>query len=302
MGKRMRVVIRDVDQEGERHPMSLYPPQQKEPEPIGQQKTATERHEGAGPVRLAETDILQAFMKEYKTQGEKSESLQRRNLRLARITAVLVLFYATVAALQWRETRRANQIATKANEDGRKATADALQETEKNIAVAQKAADAASRSADAAAASVKSWITFMAARSTGVQDGKANFEVWLKNVGPTPAIAATVTWDVVFVLKGEPLPQFMNCPTGHKSMPGIFEPQGDWTTAVREPLSAEQTQQLVEKMAHLYVYGCVRYHDVLSDQERLTEVAFFFPVETSPQAPDFGGKAVGIYAPYNRMR
>jgi hypothetical protein len=112
MGKRMWVVIRDA--EGGRHPVSSYPPQQKEPEPIGQQKTAAERHEGAGPVRLAEIDILQAFIKEYKAQGEKSDSLQRRNLRLARMTAFLVLFYATVAAFQWHKTREANQIAREA--------------------------------------------------------------------------------------------------------------------------------------------------------------------------------------------
>lgn len=154
--------------------------------------------------------------------------------------------------------------------------------------------------ADASIASTAAWIAVESWDYKGIQKDHAVFQVVLKNVGKTPATNVTTGWEFLFskgqdltILKRDP----WQCPETSSS-PGIVPPDKTWVTFVNTPVfPAEQLKMLERKEARVFIHGCAKYHDVLSDKERITQIGVFYP----PLLNDTG-KNLGIYAPYSRMK
>lgn len=166
---------------------------------------------------------------------------------------------------------------------------------------ANKSASAARQSAAAATAATRAWIASRGGRFTEIKDSRVRFEFGMQNVGSTPGINVVVNWEIVFV-PGPDMslikqPEFATCPSKNETRLGVVDAKRTWVMEVpSDPLDETKFKMLADKTAHLYIYGCVRYRDVLvPEMERLTEVGLIYPSL-------IGEPTLTMYDKYCRMR
>jgi hypothetical protein len=144
--------------------------------------------------------------------------------------------------------------------------------------VAIQSARLAQQSADASVATVRAWLDthsfkFIYSPPDARQPVTPEFSVNVENLGKTPAKALTITLEFAFDDQHADK-QFNGCP---EVPPGripflVAGPPGDpWTVSVSTVTAAQFARLNAGTDASVYAHGCVRYHDVMTDQVRLTE-------------------------------
>lgn len=138
----------------------------------------------------------------------------------------------------------------------------------------------ARQSADASIATVRAWLDvhtlkFVHSLPDAPQPVAPSFSLTVENLGRTPAKQLAVTVELVFDDQSA-AKQFSGCPATNliRSPFMVAGPPG-------EPFTFPLGTDLATKLAQLngatdsrlsvYVHGCVRYHDVMTNLERLTE-------------------------------
>jgi hypothetical protein len=135
---------------------------------------------------------------------------------------------------------------------------------------AKEAADAAKRSADASVASVRAWI------------------IWAGNMGLMPVKPGEETprYDFTIINAGTPpppskqvIPDFGRCKSVdlRTSNPNAPYLSVNIPTTISDPLPQATTDYergIIAKKEYfgLFLKECIRYHDVLSDEERVTGI------------------------------
>lgn len=133
-------------------------------------------------------------------------------------------------------------------------------------------------SADAAAASTIPWLVTDNWEYKGFEKDHPNvmlFHIGMKNVGKTSAIETEVGHDFIFIegpnLNAVPPYEPYTCPKPD-AKPGLVYPDVRMENTVRYgPLTVDQLRALREKKARVLIHGCIKYRDVLSENERITE-------------------------------
>jgi hypothetical protein len=158
-------------------------------------------------------------------------------------------------------------------------------------------------SADAAAASTAAWIVVEDFTYKGITEDMADFQIAFKNVGKTPALDAAAGFEFVFIpgvpwLTDVPRYQPFECPKTYVNM-GIVSPEKPWgiKDLRSNPLTIGQIKMINARAGKIFIHGCAKYRDILTDRERITEVGGFFPGRLDPSHT-----AVSIYSPYNRLK
>ncbi|HEY3306518.1 MAG TPA: hypothetical protein VGL70_23605 [Candidatus Binatia bacterium] len=146
------------------------------------------------------------------------------------------------------------------------------------LQVSERAADAAKEAADAAAASTAPWIVADIAEYRGVVSNEAVFYVVLKNVGRLPALEASAGWEITVVPMDElPTYKAWACPKAGPS-PAIVPVEKPWKIYISKPLNTLQMKMLASRTGRIFLHGCATYRDVLTTRDRITELAFFYPL------------------------
>jgi hypothetical protein len=146
-------------------------------------------------------------------------------------------------------------------------------------------ANASKQSADAEVATVRAWVTTDQHKLVYPDPSKPLygpiFSVNLTNVGKTPAINVEMTKEFVFD-DHDSDHLFLKCPTGYKQTAPFLLADGSmlFSDGVKD-LPKEQFARLSGFGSNaIYVHGCIRYHDVVGDAQRLTEFCLRFYAET----------------------
>jgi hypothetical protein len=144
--------------------------------------------------------------------------------------------------------------------------------------VAIRSARQAKQSADASVATVRAWLDthsfkFIYSPPGAREQLAPQFSLTIENLGRTPAKDLSMT--VGFVFEDQPTDkQFSGCPeTNSNQVPFMVAgPPGEpWTVAVGTVPAADFAKLKPGGTASVYAHGCVHYHDVMTDQVRLTE-------------------------------
>jgi hypothetical protein len=148
------------------------------------------------------------------------------------------------------------------------------------LRVAILSARLARQSADASIATVRAWldiptVKFVSSPPNAHEPGAPTFSLTVENLGRTPAKALAVT--VEFVFDNQAVDQqFTGCPrTNLVSTPFMVAgPPGEpFTFPLGSELAAKfaQLNGAADRNLSIYAHGCVRYHEVMTNLERLTE-------------------------------
>lgn len=155
--------------------------------------------------------------------------------------------------------------------------------------------------ADAAIAATTAWIVLNTAKYKGIDQGRIIFEIEFKNIGKTPALAVHTGWEAWFLegqeLTAIPKIEAYQCPDDGPT-PGTITPDEIVAVKVGRSFTEVQLNKVAERKGRIVLHGCAQYHDLLSKNERITEIAVFYPPALSISA----GESVGIYDPYDRMK
>jgi hypothetical protein len=145
------------------------------------------------------------------------------------------------------------------------------------LRVAILSARMAQQSADASIATVRAWLDIPTVKfvSSPPNARQPEFSLTVENLGRTPAKALAVTVEFVFDSQAAD-EQFTTCPATNliKNPFMVAGPPGELFTF---PLGAAVAAKLAQlnEAAHngvsVYAHGCVRYHDVMTNLERITE-------------------------------
>jgi hypothetical protein len=148
------------------------------------------------------------------------------------------------------------------------------------LRVAILSARMARQSADASIATVRAWLDihtlkFVYSLPNAPQPAAPGFSLTVENLGRTPAKALAVT--VEFAFDGQAADkQFTGCPAtnlirnpfmvaGPPGEPFTFPIDGDLAANFAQLNGAEGSR------LSIYAHGCVRYYDVMTNLQRLTE-------------------------------
>jgi hypothetical protein len=230
----------------------------------GERKPAKDKTGNRLPVTRTIVEIPDAILEEYRADKKQNDRDNRKTRNIAIFAVIGAWIAALVAGIQSYEmikTTKANELA-----------------------------------ANAAAAATAAWIIFEAAEYRGMTGNRAIFYVALKNVGKTPALDASTGWEVT-VLPMDKWPTYKDwaCPE-KTSSPAIVPVEFPWKNDIGRPLNQLQMKMLASKIGRIFLHGCATYRDVLTKRERITELAFFYPLDT------WEDQRMGIYPPYNRMK
>jgi hypothetical protein len=246
--------------------------------PQQQVKTGSERNptdqqtDNGPPITRAVIQIPETIFEELRTYKQQNDRENRINRRVA-VTAVIgAWIVAALSLFQYIEIIK----TTKANE----------------------------KAANAAAAATAAWIVYENWSFEGFNErNQVRFLIHFKNIGKTPAPRVATGWEYHFVLGRNAVgPEYgdWQCPRP-TAQPGIIGSDAGWSTLIHSPPYTDvELKMLKDSTARLYIHGCVRYRDVLTERDRITEVAVFYPYP--PDLPISQSNSLGIYARYNRMK
>jgi hypothetical protein len=138
----------------------------------------------------------------------------------------------------------------------------------------------ARQSADASIATVRAWLDihtlkFVHSLPNAPQPGAPEFSLTVENLGRTPAKQLAVTVEFVFDDQSADK-QFTRCPETNliRNPFMVAGPPGEpFTFPLGANLAAKlaQLNGAADSGLSLYAHGCVRYHDVMTNLQRLTE-------------------------------
>jgi len=138
----------------------------------------------------------------------------------------------------------------------------------------------ARQSADASIATVRAWLDiptlkFLDSPPDAHQPVAPKFSLTLENLGRTPAKELAVTVEFVFDDQSADR-QFTGCPDRNliRNPFMVAGPPGEsFTFRLGTELAAKfaQLHGPTDSTLSIYAHGCVRYHDVMTNLERLTE-------------------------------
>jgi hypothetical protein len=148
------------------------------------------------------------------------------------------------------------------------------------LRVAILSARMAGQSADASIATVRAWLDihtlkFVYSPPNARQPVAPTFSLTVENLGRTPAKALALT--VEFVLDNQEVDkQFTACPGTNlvRNPFMVAGPPGEpFTFPLDRELAAKfaQLNEGTDRNLSIYAHGCVRYHDVMTNLERVTE-------------------------------
>jgi hypothetical protein len=150
---------------------------------------------------------------------------------------------------------------------------------------AKEAADAAKRSADASVASVRAWIIW--AGNMGLMPVKPGeetprYDFTIINAGKTPALNLFLSTQFKYTPpppSKQVIPDFGRCKSVdlRTSNPNAPYLSVNIPTTISDPLPQATTDYergIIAKKEYfgLFLKECIRYHDVLSDEERVTGI------------------------------
>jgi len=213
---------------------STNEPEKQEPETPRPESATPKGHEVARQPLLTEVEGLHALVNEYKARDDQSYRLQRWNVRLTAVTAVIVFAYTTVAALQWSAAR------------------DALALARTNFVKDQRP---------------YLWIKQMGEPILTVGQG-AQWNLYFVNYGKSPAIHIRARAQIVFGEDREKMiapTLFVPFPSDAKGSVAIVAPGGVdtyWFTAQsQEVLTAEDLSNITNAPIGLTVLTYLEYFD-----------------------------------------
>src|SRR5215472_6228430 len=148
------------------------------------------------------------------------------------------------------------------------------------LRVAILSARLAQQSADASIATVRAWLDiptlkFVYSLPNARQPGAPEFSLTVENLGRTPAKALAVSVEFVFGDQSADK-QFTGCPETNliRNPFMVAGPPGEpFTFPLGTDLAAKfaQLSGATGSSLSIYAHGCLRYHDVMTSLERLTE-------------------------------
>jgi hypothetical protein len=148
------------------------------------------------------------------------------------------------------------------------------------LRVAILSARMARQSADASIATVRAWLDihtlkFVDSLSDAHQRAAPEFSLIVENLGRTPAKALAVTVEFVFDDQAADI-QFTGCPATNllRNPFMVAGPPGEpFTFPIGRDLAAKfaQLNGAEDSSPSIYAHGCVRYYDVMTNLQRLTE-------------------------------
>ena len=240
-------------------------------EPVKKDTQApTERYYPPPLPSSIEVQFSRRIEEGYNATQRKQDSREKLKIILEALTVIFVFVSVVVSWYMWSEMRKATEAAT--------------------------------LSADAAAASTSAWIVVVGMSFKGIADNYIHSQIVLKNVGHTPALNARIGWKYSFIRSGNmnDFPKYNSFECHEDTVKfGILPPNIDWVNDGKTILTEDQAKMIREGTGMMFIHGCAKYRDLLSEKERITEMAGFFPA--SGESWDKPGGLV-IYEPYSRMK
>lgn len=226
---------------------------------------------GGTPVTRSVIQIPNTVLEEYRTNQKKNERENKINRWIACTAVVGAWLAAAIMIFQTSEmikTTSANRLA-----------------------------------AEAASAGAKAWIAWESWKYHGRTDRGLHFSVIMNNVGQTPATAIQMGWVFAFYANRRQKPAFKSweCPPV-KEGKGIARQNDPWNNNIfyNRPSQdgftiEEQSQMIAERKGTMFILGCVKYHDVLGNSDRITQMAVYYP-------PADNGDGFTIYPQFNQLK
>jgi len=146
------------------------------------------------------------------------------------------------------------------------------------LRVAIQSARLARQSADASIATVRAWLDIHSLKfvySLPNAREPPTFSLTVENLGRTPATDLVLTIEFGFDDQSADK-DFNGCPATNLSRHAFMvsgPPGTPWSFPVDAPVAAKfaQLNPDTDSTASIYAHGCVRYHDVMTRVDRLTE-------------------------------